>query len=193
MQFKYQMKKIKFIVFLIFIHLFGASTIYCQNKEDKPIDNKKVDRPYFTGGNFGLQFGSVTAIDFSPILGYRITENIAVGIGATYQYYKDARSKPDITTDIYGGRLFARYYFWEKFFLHTEYELINFEKLSIIPGTNNLFNERIWENNLFVGGGYRQLIGDFSSMHLSILWNFNQGPYSPFSNPQLRIGFDILL
>ncbi len=187
------MKNYISIFSLFFALTLFKTEVYCQKNEQKPIENKRVERPYFTGGNFGLQFGSVTAIDVSPILGYRITENIAVGIGATYQYFKDARYVPAISTDIYGGRLFARYYFFEKFFLHAEYEIINYEKISIIPGTNNMLNERLWENNLFLGGGYRQLIGDFSSMHISVLWNFNQGPYSPFSNPQIRIGFDIQL
>lgn len=187
------MKKHISLYTLVFFLILKVSVVYCQDNENKHLENKKVERPYFTGGNFGLQFGSVTAIDVSPILGYRITENIAVGIGATYQYFKDARYIPSISTDVYGGRLFARYYFFERFFFHAEYELINYEKLSIIPGTTNLMNERIWENNFFLGAGYRQLIGEFSSMHLSVLWNFNQGPYSPYSNPQIRIGFDIQL
>ncbi|MDD4575842.1 MAG: hypothetical protein PHI36_05385 [Bacteroidales bacterium] len=162
-------------------------------ENNEKFESSSIERPFFTGGNLGLQFGTYTAIDVSPILGYRFTENIAAGIGATYQYYRNGRYTPANTTDIYGGRVFVRYYFLEKLFLHGEAELINFKKIELVPGIGTLQNERIWENNLFLGVGYRQLMGEFTSMHISILYNFNQGPYSPFSNPQIRIGFDVSL
>ena len=175
--------------------IFSNLKIAAQRRtvEDVKIKTDNIDRRYFTGGSFGLQFGTITAIDISPVFGYRFTENIAAGVGGTYQYYRDGRFMPALKTDIYGGRAFARYYFLEKLFLHGEIEIINFEKIAFMPGVSSTQKDRIWENNIFLGGGYRQLLGEFSSMHISILYNFNQGPYSPFSNPQVRIGFDILL
>jgi hypothetical protein len=186
-------KCIKSSIFLILI--FSSIKTEAQRRpvEDDRIKTNILDRRYFTGGSFGIQFGTITAIDISPIIGYRFTENIAAGIGGTYQYYRDGRFMPALKTDIYGGRAFARYYFLEKLFLHGEIEIINFEKIAFMPGVSSTQKERIWENNIFLGGGYRELLGEFSSMHISILYNFNQGPYSPFSNPQIRIGFDILL
>lgn len=187
----YKFIKLNFIVILI---LFSFKTMAQRRVENnEKFESSSIERPFFTGGNLGLQFGTYTAIDVSPILGYRFTENIAAGIGATYQYYRNGRYTPANTTDIYGGRVFVRYYFLEKLFLHGEAELINFKKIELVPGIGTLQNERIWENNLFLGVGYRQLMGEFTSMHISILYNFNQGPYSPFSNPQIRIGFDISL
>lgn len=187
----YKCIKLNFIVILI---LFSFKTMAQRRVENnEKFESSSIERPFFTGGNLGLQFGTYTAIDVSPILGYRFTENIAAGIGATYQYYRNGRYTPANTTDIYGGRVFVRYYFLEKLFLHGEAELINFKKIELVPGIGTLQNERIWENNLFLGVGYRQLMGEFTSMHISILYNFNQGPYSPFSNPQIRIGFDISL
>lgn len=187
----YRCIKINFVVALSLFSL----TIMAQRRttSDEKFKNTNIERPFFTGGSFGLQFGTITAIDVSPILGYRFTENIVAGVGATYQYYRNGRYIPAIQTDIYGGRVFARFYFLEKLFIHGEAELINFERIAFIPGTGSSQSERIWENNLFLGGGFRQLIGEFTSMHISILYNFNQGPYSPFSNPQIRIGFDISL
>jgi len=187
----YKCIKLNFIVILI---LFSFKTMAQRRVENnEKFESSSIERPFFTGGNLGLQFGTYTAIDVSPILGYRFTENIAAGIGATYQYYRNGRYTPANTTDIYGGRVFVRYYFLEKLFLHGEAELINFKKIELVPGIGTLQNERIWENNLFLGVGYRQLMGEFTSMHISILYNFNQGPYSPFSNPQIRIGFDVSL
>lgn len=187
----YKCIKLNFIVILI---LFSFKTMAQRREENNEnFKNLKIERPFFTGGSFGLQFGTTTAIDISPILGYRFTEHIAAGIGVTYQYYRNGRYTPAIQTDLYGGRVFARFYFLEKLFLHGEAELINFERIAFIPRIGATQNERIWENNLFLGGGFRQLMGEFTSMHISVLYNFNQGPYSPFSNPQIRIGFDISL
>jgi hypothetical protein len=53
-----------------------------------------------------------------------------------------------------------------------------------IPG-----NEAPWAHDIFLGGGYRQWIGEKAFMSLSILWNVNETPYSPYSNPIFRIGF----
>lgn len=187
----YKCIKINFVVILI---LFSFKTMAQRRVENsEKFESTSIERPFFTGGNFGLQLGTNTAIDISPIFGYRFTEHIAAGIGATYQYYRNGTYIPAIKTDLYGGRAFVRFYFLEKLFLHGEAELINFERIAFIPRIGAAQNERIWENNLFLGGGYRQLMGEFTSMHISILYNFNQGPYSPFSNPQIRIGFDILL
>lgn len=187
----YKCIKLNFIVILI---LFSFKTMAQRRVENnEKFESSSIERPFFTGGSFGLQFGTITAIDVSPILGYRFTENIVAGVGATYQYYRNGRYIPAIQTDIYGGRVFARFYFLEKLFIHGEAELINFERIAFIPGTGSSQSERIWENNLFLGVGYRQLMGEFTSMHISILYNFNQGPYSPFSNPQIRIGFDVSL
>jgi hypothetical protein len=183
--------KISFFFMLLFSNF--KSKAQRRPTEEHRIKTEILDRRIFTGGSFGLQFGTITAIDISPVLGYRFAENIAAGVGLTYQYYRDGRFNPALKTDIYGGRAFARYYLFEKFFLHSEIEIINFEKIAFSPGTSLNQKERIWENNIFIGGGYRQLLGEFSSMHISILYNINQGPYSPFSNPQIRIGFDILL
>ena len=72
---------------------------------------------FFTGGNLGLQFGSTTAIDVAPILGYRVTEAFSVGIGATYIYLHINNNYYNYTNDIYGGSVFARYNILENFFL----------------------------------------------------------------------------
>src|SRR5687768_12934957 len=38
------------------------------------------------GGNFGAQFGQVTFVDVSPLVGYRATDKLTVGIGGTYNF-----------------------------------------------------------------------------------------------------------
>ncbi len=46
-------------------------------------------------------------------------------------------------------------------------------------------------NSFFVGGGYLQRIGGNSGMYFLVLWNLNDTPNSPYTNPVIRIGFNI--
>src|SRR6185295_19704527 len=144
------------------------------------------DKVYF-GGNFGLQFGNLTVVDISPLMGYKITENYSVGISATYIYYKysdPSNYYPDYSTNIYGGSVFNRFYFLENLFLHAEYEVLNMEVLD--------FNFKLARKNItsvLVGGGYRQPLGENSSINLMILYNLNEDRVSPYQNPIVRVGF----
>lgn len=81
----------------------------------------------FIGGNLGLQFGTVTFADISPLVGYRFTKKISAGIGVTYQYYHYKDRYYDFETNVYGGRVFGRYNFTDYLFGHLEYEYLNME------------------------------------------------------------------
>ncbi len=138
----------------------------------------------FYGGNLGLQFGTVTRIDISPMLGFKVTEKFTPGLGFIYQYMND-RNYPDSKLNVFGGRIFLRYYFFERFFTHAEYEYLTFK-------TNN-FNpigkeEQISLNNILLGGGIREKISEKTYVNLAILWNINESAYSLYSNPIIRGG-----
>ena len=74
---------------------------------------------------------------------------------------------------------------WKKFFLHGEYEALSLE----VPVSPYEMNRRI-VSALFLGGGYRQFFGSYSSMNIMILFDAIQDQYSPYQNPIFRIGFD---
>ncbi len=139
----------------------------------------------FFGGNIGLQFGDLTYVDVSPLVGYRVTDQLAVGIGGTYIYYRYRDFYGEYKTNIYGGRVFGRYYFVEEFFGHVEYEILNLERPDDFT-----FNKFTRENiaSFFVGGGYRQFIGDRAAIELTLLYNLTEEAYSPYQNPIIRIG-----
>ena len=143
-----------------------------------PFDWKKV----FFGGNIGLQFGNITIVDISPRIGYKFTERISSGIGGTYQYLNYPYY--NFTTNIYGGRVFAQAKITELIFAYGEYELLSVERFDILGG-------RIAVENIYGGLGLRQPIGPRSSYFIMALWNFNQSRYSLYSNPLIRMGFNI--
>jgi len=153
---------------------------------------EKAERPWFVTGNFGLQIGSVTIINAAPAIGYRISEKIAFGTGLTYQYYRYVQNQQLETANIFGASLFARTYLFKYAFLHFEMEALTFESAKNLNNIDRT-KERIWLLSPLVGAGYRQLIGDFTSFHIIVLWNLNQTEKSIYSNPVFRLGFDIQL
>jgi hypothetical protein len=64
-----------------------------------------------------------------------------------------------------------------------------------IQGADNLYyipgKDIVEFNSIFVGGGYRQPIGNRVSMDLLILFNLNDSYNSPYSNPIFRLGVGV--
>jgi len=177
------MKVKVFQALLISLLIFQSIHGQAQAREEKP--KSPFWEKVYIGGNLGAQFGNVTAVDVSPIVGYKITEKISAGFGITYQYYNIRSYNYD--THIYGGRIFARYQPWSFLFLHTEFELLNWKPLYDINGKLN--TERIWAPGLLAGGGFSQPIGGGSSIFVMALYNFLYSSNSSYGSPLvLRVG-----
>lgn len=138
---------------------------------------------FYTGGGIGLQFGAFTLINVSPEFAYKLTDRYSVGIGLKYIHIADRRYIPVQALDIYGGSLFNRFILTDFFFLHGEYELLN-------GPWDPYRSRRFFLNNVWVGGGLRQVTGN-ASLNIIGLWNLNDEPFNPFPNPQIRMGISI--
>ena len=57
-----------------------------------------------------------------------------------------------------------------------------------MPSVNE--KKRFLLNNIIIGGGYRQKIGQRSSVTFTVLWNINENINSPYTNPVIRVGFN---
>ena len=165
----------------------------------KPARPDNFWRRVSLGGWFSVQFGSVTGVSVSPELKFRAVNQLYPGVGFIYQYalYRDAMIDPvtlqpvDYASSIVGGRFFLRYYlaglfdnFIGNFFAHTEYEY-----LSYVGHTDNYPDEVTNFNSIFVGGGYKQPISNRAFFDFLILFNLNDTPNSPYTNPVFRFGF----
>ena len=180
------------LLFIIITVIFGVKNLNAQRSFGSRI---------FTGGNLGLQFGSVTLVDVSPMIGYRLTEDIDVGISLTYKYYnyKDYyysninKQYYDLKTNIFGGGVFGRYHFTDNLFAHAEVEYLDFSIDTYSVYNNGVVKarEKVGITSVFVGGGYKQEIGDNSFFTLMILYNLNETTNSPYTNPVIRAGFGI--
>lgn len=147
-----------------------------------------MDKLYF-GGNLGVQFGTITLINVSPDVGLALTNKFSIGIGLTYQFYQDNQPYygSRYRSHMFGGRGYARYYIYRDLFVQGEYELLNYDV--IVNSFGDI--ERVTVHSYFIGGGYRQWIGQRAFMSFTVLWNLNENPYYPYANPVIRIGAGI--
>ena len=180
------------LLFLVLLPVLAPAQDNSQNEKTRFTDK------IFFGGGLGLQFGTVTLIDISPVIGYRVTEKFETGLGFTYKYYRikdyffDYTNNIgyDLKSNIIGGSIFARYHFLENVFVHTEYEMLNYSYDEFYDSGGTVLSERRTAviNSIFVGGGYRQRISSGSYFFIMALWNLNDSALSPYGNPILRMG-----
>ncbi|MGD0710088.1 MAG: hypothetical protein ABR968_02830 [Bacteroidales bacterium] len=197
-------------LFLIATFLLMIPCIRSSAQEEEQIkhpiasDDDNIIHRFFTGGTIGLELGTATAIEADPILGYKLYKDyVSVGIGGDYTYYriKDYSVAPPqiYQTSLYGGNIFTRIYFLKNvipsikdFFIHGECQFLNVDPQYYDP-YNFHNNKRYWISSVFGGIGVRQAIGERSSVTLSVLYDFNATPDSPYYiNPLVfRLGLEI--
>lgn len=158
------------------------TTIQMPEAEEKP----ELKNRLYTGGSFGLQFGTFTSVQLSPILGYKVTAKLWMGVGAVYQF----RGSSDIKLHNYGGKAFAQVEAIQHFLVHAEYEMLRTEN-AILYQSGQIERIRETIGMPMAGLGYRQRIGERASSDLLVLYNFSDSPYSPYSNPVIRVNFNI--
>ena len=170
------MRKSILILFLI----FGFTSKSFSQQEEK---SNFMDRVYF-GGGFGAWFSeNYSYVELSPAAGYMITQKLSAGIGITYKYidrryYYTNGDSFKRSSNVYGGRLFARMSVYGPLYLYGEYESLSYEFPS---GVGSEFN-REWVPGLFLGAGFMQPMGRKGGIGIMILYNFQhddlRSPYN---------------
>lgn len=148
-----------------------------------------------------MQFGTVTDIECSPLVGLFLTPRFAVATGIKYRYFK-VKNDPYVGdgTHIYGFNTFARYYVIPDMskmirglhlsvFAHAEYEGLSLDNYFLANPPPVYSEGRFWINSILVGGGISQKIGQKSSINFMLLYNLNESANSLEDNPIIRIGF----
>jgi hypothetical protein len=178
------------ILALALILLIKTISSTAQRSEPPPIKER-----LFYGGSLGLQFGTITDIQISPVIGFWVLPRLAIAAGPTYRFYKS----PFFKTDIYGGRAYTQFVIIQDLssiipigsrtgiFLHGENELLSLESEAWKnpPYDSDRFNL----NTFLAGFGLSQQMGRRSSFNIMILWALNESYYDIYSNPEIRISF----
>ncbi|HOZ41346.1 MAG: hypothetical protein IPO05_00385 [Flavobacteriales bacterium] len=143
-------------------------------------DTRSFSERIWFGGGVGLSFGTVTAIQLDPMLGYKVDEEgkFTVGAGASYWYLRDNRFASNNTLQGYGYRPFLRYRFIEQAYAHAEFLHMNVDAYNYITDRT----QRLWVPHVLVGGGYVQPLGGRSSIFLQVLFEVLQDPNSIYRN-----------
>jgi len=169
------MKKLLLNIALFLLALPGMAQ-FDYNIKDVPLSER-----FRYGGYMNLQFGTWTAIDLSPSVGFMVTPRYMTGLGVSFIYakYNDTRvtSEPSIW---YGVRNFNRFFITPNLFAWGEIEWMSLEyQNQFAPYTR----ERDWFTSYLVGGGYMSRFGNSrGGMYITILFNLNPGPYSPYGS-----------
>ncbi len=149
------------------------------------------DRVVF-GGNFGMGFSSYESlVALSPSVGYRFTEKLTLGAGGIYQYFGVRYPNFKFNYNNYGARVYGTYQIADFLIAHTEYESLNLEYIKYNALGNPDGSLRTTIGSWLVGGGYRQYISRNSTIDLMVLYNLTETPFTPYSNPIIRIGFGL--
>lgn len=192
------MKRTVILVFFLII-AFESSIIMAQVKKD---DRKKegLSKRLVFGGMVGLQFGTITSIEISPIVGYYLFPRLLASLGLSYQYYRESYYNSFFSSNIYGIRTAMSYTVIDNIgknlaiksnfgiYTHLEYELLNLDR----DLSNEVTHEKVkrfWLPGVIIGIGIRQPFGKNNSFSIALLYNIIANSKTPYDNPFLRIGF----
>ncbi len=137
---------------------------------------------FYVGGNVGAQFGTFTFINLAPLVGFKITDRFSIGTQIQYQYFRD-NSVASFESHVFGYSGFARFFFTQNLFAHTEYQVLN--------GRFDNSGQRSNIPNLFIGGGYMYPISDNVSFGIVALYEVLRRTYSPYRNPTINVGVNV--
>jgi len=180
------------VVFLALMLLSGSviaqqpdSTSYSAPEKSSQPGSPSGPSRIFYGGSIGLSFGSYTRIAVTPMIGYRLAKMWSVGCKVAYEYVKDTRGTLDLTSNNYGGSLFARFRPHRQLYLHGEYAYMSYKWESDIASS-----DRDWVPFLLLGGGFVQPISNRSSAFVEVLFDVLQDDGSPYDDwePWISIG-----
>ncbi len=161
----------------------------------KELRQKKLENWSF-GGHFWLSFGTNSAlVEVAPVAMYKLTPRLLIGPGLTYNYYKWKEFNKTYETSVFGARGIATFTVLSdldqkininvgNIILHGEYEWLN----RGVHYMNGDF-ERVWYDNLLVGGGIYQPFGNRGGLSFMILYEVIQHKYTLYNNPIIRMGF----
>ena len=147
---------------------------------------------FWVAGGLGLGFGQAEYVSVSAVAGYFVTPKFTPGGRIFFRSRHDTRYERDVKTSDYGAGIFARYFVKKPFYLHAEYEHLNYEFVQFDGGTDHdTFN------SLLFGGGAGTKFSKHGYFYGSLLYNFSYDDSdlrSPYTSPwvfRLGIGFII--
>ena len=167
----------KRIVLVICFGLLSSGALLAQKDVDMDSGPSFKDRIY-TGGGFGFSSGAYSSyLTISPTIGYMLSRKASVGVGLTYQYYKD--KVYDADDHRYGANIFLMHQVVGPVFVMGQYSFLNMNR---IPSIEN--NPRETFTRFLLGGGVSQPIGK-AFLNITAMYDitFDSSSNYPYSSP----------
>lgn len=185
----------KVIVFLLLSMLVPVKEGKTQYLSNNPSFGERI----FYGGGLGLRIGDYTNITVNPMVGYRISNRWSAGVIGNYIYISSKTF--NYSYSLYGGSIFSSYNIFKNIdefipflspnssiLLYGEYNLLNVEDYF---KDHHSDVKQSWIHTPLLGLAYQSQIGARSYFILSVLFNFNETRYSPYSNPVVRLSLQL--
>jgi len=184
------MRKMFFILGIIFLllgQLYAQTGDTTQTVKPTVVQTQQVS-PVYYGGTIGLSFGDYFRLSIMPLIGYKLSPKVSVGLKAGYEYVKDSNYDPALTAHNYGGSVFARYRLIPKLYLHSEFAYISYKYYR-----NERETERTWVPFIYLGGGFIQPISAKTSFIVEVLVDVLQDDNSPYEDwdPWISVGVGV--
>ena len=192
------MNKIIALVMLLSLSAgtFAQDTNYVQpseevKKEKEPKTKKPLKEKMYLGGTLGLSFGTTTSILIEPMLGFKMTPKLSMGIGVGYRYGKNNNANFEYSN--YLARVFARYIVIPRLYAHVEYMVESYDSIFLFDSQGLYNDSRTIVPFLFVGGGFRYP-GPKGSFIIQVLFNVlqdnpNSSEVYPAGQPYISLGW----
>jgi len=170
-----------------------TNTVSTENNKTKST-TAFIKKIYF-GGEFGVSFGTYTALTVSPLIGYKISPKLYTGIQFHYTWAKHTIGT--ITGDKsynyhnYGISTFLRWYMIKNLYFHIEPEFMNYQQTFLDSKGNVVSTERYWVPYVWAGLGLRKMISKRSWVSAHVLFDLVNDPDSPYKDwePRYSVGF----
>jgi len=191
------MKKTLLVVLWLTTQLqsWGQNTYSSSGRKKQLSNSSGFDKSKLVyGSGFNFYAGNTTYFSLTPVIGYKIVEPIAVGIGLGYQYqhvancpiYNRIRNTYDpytLKANYVSPSLWAKAIIFNNVFLCAQLERnIVYRNDFEYDNTNAIVekNVTIKSNSTLVGLGFKQAISDRVSFLTSFLFDVGNDPYSPY-------------
>jgi hypothetical protein len=188
------------LLFAMFLVLTGTP-VFAQQVDTLRVDTTRavqmlepeapkapVESKVFYGGTLGLSFGDYFRLAVTPMVGYKLSPRVSLGLKVQYEYTVDSRYAQEVTSHNYGGSVFARYRIHPKVYVHAE-----FAEMSYKYASGNFTSERQWVPFILLGGGFVQPISPSTALFLEVLFDVLQDDKSPYAawTPWISVGVGV--
>jgi hypothetical protein len=176
------------LALVLIFSLPGIAQDSTRTETSPPAPKQTKEQKIYYGGNMGLTVGTYTRIGVYPLIAYKITPKLSVGLKFAYEYIRDNRYDGTYQTSNYGASIFSRYRIIPPIYVHVEYAQLNYELYNAIGESN-----REWVPFLLVGGGYSQRLSPNTWLNIEVLFDVLQDERSPYTawNPIFSVGVGV--